>query len=246
MALANIKMFAPAGVTGTVNLPDGTSASIASDGTISVSPLFRNTLEAAGWVIAISQSLRFSSAGTTMAAASAAAMVASVTMTNGGMTVAAQPVPMRPVQWVIGGNTAAMSGILTVAYVANDGSSQVDALSLSLGAGSAGIAGATLQMTKCVATLTSATVTGLTASIGSPFAYAGTTAAFGVPVPLGASITALTAMKEMDQAGFQSTSTDQGTNIGTFSSVTLGAFTPHTAPATSVQYDLYYSCLTPG
>jgi hypothetical protein len=245
MALANITMLAPSGVTGTVQMPDGSSATVAADGTIAVSPIFRDALEAAGWVLMRSHTRYWSSAGTTIAASSAANTIASVTMTNGGLTVNAQPVPMRPVDIVIGGNTAAMTGNLAVIYVANDGSTQTDNLSLSTAAGSAGVAGATLHLTKCVATFTSATITGLNATIGSPFLYAGTTAAIGVPVELGTSLTSLTAIKEMDQAGFQTTSTDQGTNIGTFSSITLGAFTPHTAPATSVGYQLYYSFLSP-
>jgi len=246
MALANIKMFAPSGVTGEVVLPDGSTTTVASDGTISVSPLHRNALENAGWVIGLSQLGYWSSASTTIAAASAAAMIASVTMTNGGLSVAAQPVPMRNVDFVIGGNTAAMTGTLTVIYLANDGLSTTDLLSLSTPAGTAGVAGNTLHLSKCVAVLSSATITGLNATIGSPFLYAGTTATVGVPVPPGTSITSLTAVKEMDQASLAATSTDQGTNIGTFSSVTLGAFTPHTAPATTVAYQLYYSFLAPG
>src|SRR6516165_3956942 len=114
MALANITMLAPSGVTGTVQMPDGTSATVAADGTISVSPIFRDALEAAGWVLMRSHAVYWSSAGTTIAAASAANTIASVTMTNGGLTVNAQPVPMRPVDFVIGGNTAAMTGNLAV------------------------------------------------------------------------------------------------------------------------------------
>jgi hypothetical protein len=118
-------------------------------------------------------------------------------LTNGSLAIAAQPDVCRQVAAVIfPGSVGITAGTLTVTYTANDGTTQVDALSLVAASQSAGAAGSTVGTTKGVLRLTSAVVSGLTGG-QSPGIYAGTNNYLGVPVPPRFVDWALTAEKKI-------------------------------------------------
>lgn len=224
-------MFAPSGVTGRVNLSSG-AVSVAADGTITVADDSDvNPLLAAGFLPAIPGVMHYTTP-IAPAAASAAATISSVTMTNGGLTIAAQPTVGRQIAAVVGAGTVAITaGTLSVDYLANDGTDTIDEISLALAASGS----KTVTLTKGALYVNSATIAGLTGG-ASPFLYAGLTAAIAVPIPPRSA--SFTIRKEVD------TATNQAT-LGVPVTGALGCFTPNNAPNATQTFAVWYSFLTP-
>ncbi len=229
--MATIKMFAPVGVTGTVYGNFSGAVTIGADGTAAVDGRDANALISAGWTEAIFGVTMYTTP-IAVPTASANTSVSSVTMTNGGLTIANQPTVARPIQFIVGAGTVAITaGQLAVNYVGIDGLATTDNLGLSTAASGT----STINLTKSVISLTNATVTGLTGG-ASPYIYGGTTATIGVPMPpSGASLAIL---MELDTTSLQST-------LGVPVAGVLGGVTPHNAPNATQTYSLWYSYLSP-
>ena len=164
-------------------------------------------------------------------AATIGAIVASGALSNGTVTVTANPTVMRPVNIEIGTGTAAITaGTVTVTYVANDGLTTTDVISAIVAAGP----GSTTQgLSKGVVTITSITAAGLVGGT-SPWIRASTTASISLPVR--PSMTNLAILREYDAGATVA--------IGTLAA-TFGSVTPTTAPNGTVTYSFLYSYLSP-
>lgn len=115
------------------------------------------------------------------AAASAALIVASGAMSNGALTIAAQPDVGRQLQAVVNpGTTAISAGVLTLTYTATDGTTQVDSLSLATALSTL----LTLTSSKGALHVTSGAVSGLVGGT-SPTLEVGTNTVLGLPVAAG-------------------------------------------------------------
>lgn len=157
-------------------------------------------------------------------------IVASVALSNGGLTIANQPDVMRPANIVIGTGTAPVTaGSLSMVYTANDGSSTTDTLSLVLAAS----AGNTLTTSKGMQKLATAIVSGLAGGT-SPFIHIDTTGAISVPVDIGA----------VDFALYSEIVDGAAETIGTLA-VALGSVAPTTAPNGTHLYSFGYNFTAP-
>ncbi len=166
------------------------------------------------------------------AAASAAAYVSSASLSNGNLTIAAQPDVTRQAALVVGtGTTAVTAGSIALTYIANDGTTQTDTFSAVVGASAT-----TTQFTsKGVVHIASGTVSGLVGGT-SPFVYLGSTSVLSVPVSPGA--TDFSVQKE------NVTGADE--TVGTLSTVTLGSIAPTSAPNGTRTYSFMYTYYGPG
>lgn len=184
---------------------------------------------ASGWAF-FNSNFRFFTA-TAPAAASAVVTVASVALSNGALTIAAQPDVLRPLQFVVTpGASAITGGTLTLVYFANDGTTTTDVLPLAAAASTP----ATLNTSKGVLLLSSATVAGLVGGT-SPTIKGGTTAAISVPVDAGFS--AFTVLRE----NVDSTNETVGTVAAASASITTT-----TAPNGTHSFSLGYLYTVPG
>lgn len=157
----------------------GTSYTPDSTGAIYVAPNDVLSALAAGWVFWNSE---FRNAGvTTPAAANAVLVVASVALSNGALTVAAQPDVLRPLAVRIDpGSSAITAGVATLVYYGNDGVLTTDVLSLVAAASTP----VTLTTSKGILILNSGTVSGLVGGT-SPKIQVGTNATLALPVTPG-------------------------------------------------------------
>lgn len=176
-----VRMFAPAGVGGLIQAPNGTY-NVASDGTVTVNAADASYLFGLGFQFALTDHRVYTTPGAPVLA-SAVVTVSSVALGNGTLTIAAQPDVARQLQAVVfPGTPGITAGTLTYLYTANDGTTQSDVLSLVTGPQAAGVAGNTLATSKGVERLTSATVAGLVGG-NSPTIEVGTNTYIAVPVP---------------------------------------------------------------
>ena len=160
------------------------------------------------------------------AAASAGAVVSSVALSNGTLSIAASPDVMRPViVEVFNGTGPITAGTLAVTYVANDGTTQNDNISLVCGASTS----ATTALSKGVLTVSSATVSGLVGGT-SPGIRLSTIAAVSLPVGPNAVDFAVT--REYDAGATVA--------VGTVYAASLASITPTTAPNGTVTYSFVY------
>jgi hypothetical protein len=237
--VATVKMFAPAGSGGSIQTNNSGTVFVQSDGTVTVNALDALTLIALGYQFAVSDHRCYStplwgssaSVVAGMPAANATIIAGSAALSNGSVTISAQPDVPRQLQFVvIPGTSAITAGSLTVTYVGNDGQTHADALSLVTAAST----NSTITTTWGVETLTSAVVAGLTGG-ASPTLMGGTNNAIAVPLPPRAVDFALT---KVLVDGVNSTTTTVTTSTGL---VTLA-----TAPNGLHQYGLGYSFVYPG
>lgn len=223
----------------TLQLPPGVTQAYGKSGTLYVPDVNgRITVQSGDIVPLLDASLTGSqlvnqwySTPTAPAVANATAQVASITMSNATLTVAAQPDISRPLQFKMGaGTTPITAGVLTVSYTANDGSAQVDSFSLvSAAGGAATTVTSTFNTTKGVSHLNSPVISGLVGGT-SPFVYGGTTAVLALPCPMGASGFAIT-KENLD-----------GADVATPGAVAAnGLWTPGTAPNATHLYSVGYS-----
>jgi hypothetical protein len=133
----------------------------------------------AGYVPVRRQSHEFAPMVNTPATAAVGRIVASVALTNTSLTIANQPDTMDQIKARVDPGTLAITaGTLTVTHAANDGTAQVDVLSLVTGSSTP----LTVPFSKGVMTVASAVVSGLVGG-SSPKIQIDTTAALAVAVP---------------------------------------------------------------
>jgi hypothetical protein len=175
-----VRLFAPTGVGGLIQAPGG-NYPVLSDGTVTVNAADVQYLMALGFEYAVIEHRVYTTAGAPVAQ-STSQTVGSTSLTVGSLTIAAQPDTPRQLQAIVYPGGAITAGVLTLTYTANDGTTQVDALSLIMASQTAGTAGATLATTKGVERIASAVVSGLTGGV-SPGIQIGTNNYVAVPVP---------------------------------------------------------------
>ena len=203
-----------------------------SDGTFSIDPRDQNDALKQGYIPVRRSTVSYQPEKSTPAVGTVGAIVNSVALANGNLTVAANPDTMRQCRMRVDpGTTAITAGVCTVTYAANDGTAaQVDALSL-VAAASTPIS---VPFTKGVLTVASAVVSGLVGG-ASPKIQIDTTAALAVPVPPNA--VDVTILKEVTAGA------DTSANLGTITNA--GIWTPHSAPNASATYAVAYSSIAP-
>ena len=106
-----IRLIAPAGLGGVINGRSGNNYVIGGDGTISgVNSLDVSALLQVGFQFAVTAHKAYTTPGAPLAA-SAAATVTSTALTNGSLTVAAQPDQSRQLAVVINSGSLTLSGL---------------------------------------------------------------------------------------------------------------------------------------
>lgn len=181
----------------------------------------------AGWAFAVNEGLKIYAPSPVPAAANAVATVASVALTNGTLTIAAQPEVPRPLAIRIDPGAAAITaGSLVMTYAANDGTpAQVDTISLVAAVSTP----FTTAPSKGVLNLSSAVVSGLVGG-SSPKIQIGTTAAISLPTIAGAA--GLTVLNEKADGTLET--------VGAVVAST-GQITPTTAPNGTHTYSFGYT-----
>lgn len=233
-----VKMFAPTGVGGLIQAPNGTYV-VASDFTLSANAADVQFLLGLGFQFAITdqRSVMFLAP----LSSNATVTVGSTSLTAGSLTIAAQPDQPRQLQAVVFPGGAITAGTLTFTYTANDGTTQVDALSLVMASQAAGVAGATLATTKGVQRLTSAVVASVTGG-STPGVQVGTNNFLAVPVPPRFVDFAPTYDKKATSA--TATFTDEA--VPTVFSTAGALITPTTNPNSTLCFSLGYNVTYPG
>lgn len=174
MTTPTVVLLSPAGVTNYTG-QSGTAYTADSYGRFTINAGDIKAALDAGFIYAPSP-VKYYYAASPLAA-SATRIVSSVAATNGTLTIAAQPDCPRPIQFVFApGTTAVTAGTLTLVYVATNGQTVTDVLSLVTPLSTS----ATLASTQGVASLTSATIAGLTGGT-SPGIEGGVTASIALP-----------------------------------------------------------------
>lgn len=165
------------------------------------------------------------------AAASVGGIVASGALSNGTVSLTANPDCARQVNVECGtGTTAITAGTVAVTYIGNDGVSGTDTLSLVCALSSA----VTQSLSRGVVTISSITVAGLTGGT-SPWLRLSTTASVSLPVT--ANAVDFNVRREYDSGATVA--------VGTVSSVTLGTVAPTNAPNGTRTYSFVYSFVGP-
>ena len=241
-----IKLIAPAGVGGVVQGRSGQNYAVAADGTISnVNFADAGPLIDSGFLFAVTAHKTYNTPGAPVAA-SAAATVTSTALTNGSLTVAAQPDVGRQLAVVInsGSLTLSAGALATLTYTANDGTTQVDALAP---AGLAATSTATLNTTKGVLHLSSAVVSGVPAAAASNAGIqVGTNATIAVPVSPGfVDFTVLKETKITPTTGSLGLTVPADETIGTVTS-TGAMIAPTQAPDGTHAMSFEYTYVFPG
>ena len=163
-------------------------------------------------------------------AATVGKVVASGALSNGTVSITTQPDVMRPVTVEVGtGTTAITAGTCTVVYLANDGQTQTDTLSLAVALSSA----LTQTLSKGVVTVTSVTNAGVVGGT-SPWFRMSTLAQVSVPVAPGT----------IDFAVDREYDAGATIAVGTLSSA-LGSIITTTAPNGTVTYSFFYYYVAP-
>lgn len=228
-----VKVQAPAGtgvVTGTKTnqnyVPDATGQFLAD-------PLDIQGLVSAGFTLCNN---RVDFYTCTPLPANAGAQFASAALTNGTKAIVAQPDFPRQLEAVITPGVAAITaGILALTYVANDGSTVTDNLSLAAPISTA----VTVKTSRGVMKLVSQIISGLVGG-SSPTISIGTNATIAVPTNTGAA--GITFFKEVANTGAAVSLADEavGTPVGVY-----GLITPTTAPATTKTIGFGYTYTSP-
>ena len=236
-----VRMFAPSGVGGLIQAPNGTYI-VGSDGTTTVNAADVQALQALGFQFAVSQHESYFTAAA--AAASATAVVSSVALSNGTLTIAAQPDVPRQLQAVVfPGTLPITAGVLTMTYTAIDGTTQVDALSMVMGSQAAGTAGGTLQTTKGVEHLTSAVITALAGGAAQNGIEIGTNTYLGLPMPPRYVDMAVTKETKVTMTGGFPIPSDEAVGTVVASS---GLISPTVSPDAQHSFIFDYNFVSPG
>ena len=165
------------------------------------------------------------------AAATVATIVASGALSNGSVTVAANPDTMRQVTFEVGTGTAAITGgTATVTYIGNDGQSGSDVFPLNCTASTS----VTQYLSRGVQTISAVTIAGLVGGT-SPWRRMSTTTAVSVPVDPGA--VDFTVTREYDAGATIA--------VGALVAASLGTITPTTPPNATVTYSFDYNYVAP-
>ena len=144
------------------------------------------------------------------AVASAAVLIASLTLSNGSVTIAAQPDVMRQAQVVVtSASPGPTAGTVSISYIGNDGVTTTDVISLI----TVGATPATHTLSKGVQFINSATIAGLVGGTAPVWMELGTTSALSVPVDPGAQD--VTFLSAQDDAGNQTLGTPVVGVLGT-------------------------------
>ena len=124
----SVKLFAPASAGGSIQTPNSGVVFVASDGTVSVQAQDVAALIAAGFQFAVTAHRQYNTPGAP-AIASANNIVSSVALSTGSLTIAAQPDVARQLAVVVNSGTVSLSsGLVTLVYAANDGTTVTDSL----------------------------------------------------------------------------------------------------------------------
>jgi hypothetical protein len=200
-----------------------------ADNTITVDARDAPALLAAGATY-INNRAAFANITPAPVAATAGQIVASVALANGTLSIAHQPdVPRQCALRVSPGTSPITAGLATLTYVANDGQSQVDAVSLVM----PGTAVVTTNTTKAVAVMNSVVITAL-AGGATPLTQVNDTNSLGLPVDPG--YIDFTVVRESDD--------NANVTIGTVAS-SAASVTPSTAPNGTHVYSFGYSYSAP-
>jgi hypothetical protein len=199
------------GIGGTVQGAYGTYG-IASDSTFTVDTRDAAAMLALGMTYITKNNKSFTLPAAPLVATTGK-IVASVALSNGGLTIANQPDVMRPASVIVGTGTSAISaGSLAMTYTANDGTVTTDTFSLATPAS----ANVTQLTSKGMVKVATAIVSGLAGGT-SPFIYVNTIAALSVPVDPGA----------VDFSVYSETADGAQETVGTLSTA-LGSIAPTT------------------
>jgi hypothetical protein len=245
MAAATVKMFAPTGAGGMIETANSGNVFVATDGTVSVNPADVKDLMALGYQFALTTHDWYTTP-CAPAAASAAVTVASAALSNGSLTIAAQPDVPRQLQAIVNpGTTAISAGNLALSYTANDGAPQVDNFSLVMVAGAAaGTIKATFQTSKGVEHLASAVVSGVVGGT-TPAIQIGTNALLALPVSPRFQDFAVTKETAIAVAATSGLSTGTDETVGTVTA-SGGLIAPTTAPDGTHALSFGYNYVSPG
>jgi len=215
-------------IGGLIQLPYTGSIVPAADGTAIVDSRDAPVLLAAGATYMTVVTRR--QAATAPLAATAGRLVASTALSNGALSVANQPdVPRQGVLRVSPGTSAITAGQIAIPYLANDGTSQTDVVSL------------VMPGTTVVSTITSKGILVLSAPVVSGLV--------GGASPL-VQINDTNSLSMMVDPGFVDFSVlreDSGTlNEGQVAVASSAAsLTPSTTPNGTISYNVYYSYVAP-
>lgn len=203
----------------------------ASDGTITVDTRDAATLLAAGMSYVANRGDSYTTPFGP-AAATAGQIVASAALSNGAVAIANQPDIMRPVNFIFGpGTTALTAGTVSVTYIGNDQQTHTDVLSVVAPA-STNITTPLSRGAVSISTIVAGGITGGT----SPFVRADTTAAIAVPCDPGAQDFLL---------NNEIADSTRATLAATFAAASIGCVTVHTAPNGTHTYSLAYAYTSP-
>lgn len=243
--MATVKLFAPAGSGGSIQTAFSGTVFVQSDGTVTVDARDVANLVQLGYEFAITRHAVYVTPCMPIAAA-AAVTVASATISNGTLSIAAQPDVPRQLQTIINpGTTAITAGNLALTYTANDGTTQVDNSSLIMAAGAAaGTITATFTTSKGVEHLTSAIVTGLVGGT-TPGIQVGVNAV--IALPLDPRFVDLVVTKETKMAITATSGVSTGTDEAVGSVIASGGLiTTTSAPNAALYFALHYTWVMPG
>jgi hypothetical protein len=229
MTTPTVKLNASA-IGGVIQTANSGNVSVQSDGTITVNAADVPALLAAGCTYVQGTTRFYTTPVAAPAVANVNLLYSSAALSNGTLAVAAQPdVPRQAQAIVIPGTLAVTAGVLTLTYVANDGTTTVDALSVVTAASTT----LTVFTTKGVVTMTSQVLSAVAGGV-SPTIQIGTNGVLAVPInPNDQDVTLIREYNDGAAA-------TQGT-IAAF-----GLVTPHVAPNGTHTFTFGYTTLTPG
>lgn len=238
----SVKLFAPASAGGSIQTPNSGVVFVASDGTVSVQAQDVAALIAAGFQFAVTAHRQYNTPGAP-AIASANNIVSSVALSTGSLTIAAQPDVARQLAVVVNSGTVSLSsGLVTLVYAANDGTTVTDSL------GFATIVAnnqQTLTTSKGVEHLISATTSAVVGG-ASPGVQIGTNATLALPVdPRFVDFAVTKETKVTPTAGTLGLSVPADETVGTVTA-SGGLIAPTTAPNGTTQLSFGYSYTYPG
>lgn len=242
-----VKLIAPAGVGGIVQGRSGTVYTIAADGTISnVQSGDVDALMNAGFIWAVPRRAQYTTPGAPVAQGTAV-IGASVSLVTGNTVSLTQPDMARQAVVVVnvgGGSTNTLTaGIVSLNYVANDSTTQID--NLNFGALLSG-GTLTLSSSKGVEHLNSVTVVGPVAGGSAPVFVVGTNNMLAVPLEPGAvDFAVIKETKILFSVGTLGISVPSDETIGSIQTST-GMITPTTVPNGSNWLSFGYTYLMPG
>lgn len=227
MSFVTLKMSG-ALIGGTIQTQNSGTVVVAADGTVTVNSLDApDLLRAGATFVNVRTGFVYYPAPL---AATVGQLVASTALSNGTLSIAHQPdVPRQAAMIVVPGTTAITAGTLTLNYVAADGTTQVDALSLVTAVST----NLTTNASKGVMFINSAVVAGLAGGT-SPAIELNTTALVAMPVD--ANAVDVVVVSEVDSGTPHTPST---------TIVNQSCFATSSAPNGTINYSLGFTFTAP-